>query len=274
VTNNASCATSTACNTENLLAAQGNGSVSANNINHDLKIEYNSVWNVSVERSLSSTTSFQAQYIGSYTVHADNETYQNLYPDNGLNPATGLHVRPIPQMSGFPTITWDGWEKYNALALTLTQHMWRGLAANATYTWSKALDDASNPGADNAGPNFPQDPANLAAEKGLSDFDHRHRFVTNFVYQIPFLENSEGWIHAAFGGWQMGVFGRCKLERPFTVNLSSDNANNGEPLSAPSQRPNLLWQSQQRAKDNHGMVQNILFYDYNALAIHVRKCRP
>ena len=224
--------------TENILTAAG--SFSGNNINHDFKIEYNNVWNLSIQRSLSSTTSFQAQYIGSYTVHADNETYQNLFPDDGLNPATGLHVRPIPQMSGFPSVTWDGWEKYNALALTLTQRIWHGLTFNSTYTFSKALDDASNPGADNAEPNFPQDPGNLAAEKGLSDFDHRHRFVTNFLYQIPFLKHSEGWIHTAFGEWQVGGIWTVQSGAPFTVNLSTDVANNGEPLSAPSQRPNLV----------------------------------
>ncbi len=226
-------------NTENILTASG--SFSGNNINHDFKIEYNNVWNLSIQRSLSPTTSLQAQYVGSYTVHADNETYQNLFPNSCLNPALGCsHVRPIPQMSGFPTITWDGWEKYHALAVTLTQHLWRGLGVNATYTWSKALDDASNPGADNAGPNFPQDPANLAAEKGLSDFDHRHRFVANFLYQLPFLKNSEGWIHTAFSEWQVGGIWTLQTGAPFTVNLSTDNANNGEPLSAPSQRPNLI----------------------------------
>jgi hypothetical protein len=142
-------------------------------------------------------------------------------------------------MSGFPSVTWDGWEKYHALAVTFTQRVWQGLAVNANYTWSKALDDASNPGADNAESNFPQDPANLAAEKGLSDFDHRHRLVSNFLYQIPFLKNSEGWIHTAFGEWQVGGIWTLQTGAPFTVNLSTDVANNGEPLSAPSQRPNL-----------------------------------
>ncbi|MGA7791924.1 MAG: carboxypeptidase regulatory-like domain-containing protein [Candidatus Acidiferrales bacterium] len=225
--------------TEDILTAKG--SFSGNNVNHDFKIEYNNVWNLSIERSLSSTTALQAQYIGSYTVHADNETYQNLFPDSCLNPATGCtHSRPIPQMSGFPSVTWDGWEKYHALAVTFTQRLWRGLTVNSNYTWSKALDDASNPGPDNAEPNFPQDPANLAAEKGLSDFDHRHRFVTNFLYQIPFLKNSEGWVHTAFGEWQVGGIWTLQSGAPFTVNLPTDVANNGEPLSAPSQRPNLV----------------------------------
>jgi hypothetical protein len=239
VTNSTTLCGGAVCNTEGILGVPANGSVSANNINHDFKIEYNNVWNLSLERVLSPTTSFQAQYIGSYTVHADNETYQNLFPDDGLNPASGLHARPIPSMSGFPSVTWDGWEKYNALALTFTQRAWHGFTLNSTYTWSKALDDASNPGADNAGPNFPQDPANLAAEKGLSDFDHRHRFVTNFLYQIPFLRNSQGWIHTAFSGWEVGGIWTLQSGAPFTVNLSTDVASNGEPLSAPSQRPNL-----------------------------------
>ncbi len=222
--------------TENILTASG--SVSANNINHDFKIEYNNVWNLSIQRSLSSTSSFQVQYIGSYTVHADNETYQNLFPSNAL-PAGPAHVRPIPSMSGFPSVTWDGWEKYHALTLTFTQRLWRGLVVNSNYTFSKALDDASNPGADNAEPNFPQDPTNLAAEKGLSDFDHRHRFVSNFLYDLPFLKGRQGWIHSAFGDWQVGGIWTLQSGAPFTVNLSTDVANNGEPLSAPSQRPNL-----------------------------------
>ena len=224
-------------NTENILTASG--SFSGNNLNHDFKIEYNNVWNLSIERSLSRGTSIQAQYIGSYTVHADNETYQNLFPDSALNPGP-QHVRPIPQMSGFPSVTWDGWEKYHALTLTLTQRLWHGLVVNCNYTFSKALDDASNPGADNAEPNFPQDPANLAAEKGLSDFDHRHRFVTSFLYQLPFLNGSQGWAHTALGEWQVGGIWTLQSGAPFTVNLATDVANNGEPLSAPSQRPNLI----------------------------------
>ena len=224
--------------TENILSPENaTGSVSANNINHNFKIEYNNVWNLSIQHGFSQNTSFQAEYIGSYTVHADNQALQNLYPDNALSPGP-LHVRNIPAMSGFTTISWDGWQKYNALALTFKQRIWQGLTVNSTYTWSKSLDDASNPGADNAGPNVPQDMSNYAAEKGPSDFDHRHRFVTNFLYQIPFLKNSEGWINTAFGEWQVGGIWTLQSGAPFTVNLNNDNANNGTPVN--SQRPNYV----------------------------------
>lgn len=239
VTNNPTLCAGTNCTTENILAANPNGSISGSNLNHDFKIEYNNVWNLSIQHSFSSKTSFQAEYIGSYTVHSDNETYQNLFPDACLNPSSGCHTRPISAMSGFAAVTWDGWEKYNALALTFTQRLWKGLVVNSVYTFSKAFDDASNPGADNAEPNFPQDPSNIAAEGGLSDFDHRHRFVTNFLYDLPFLKASEGWMRTAFGGWRVGGIWILQSGAPFTVNLSTDVANNGEPLSAPSQRPNV-----------------------------------
>jgi hypothetical protein len=241
VTNNGTLCSGAACNTEKILSSPPNGSISGNSLNHNFKIEYNNVWNLSVERRLSNTTSIQAQYIGSYTVHADNFTEQNLFPNACLNPATGCHVRPISSMSAFSAVTWDGWEKYNALAFTFSQHLWRGLLVNSAYTWSKALDDASNPGADNAETNYPQDPANLAAEKGLSDFDHRHRFVTNFLYDLPVFRNSEGMVRAAFGGWQIGGIWTLQSGSPFTVNLSTDTANNGELTGGnASQRPNLV----------------------------------
>jgi Carboxypeptidase regulatory-like domain len=223
--------------TENILVAPATGTVSANNIVHDYKIEYNEVWNLAVERSLSSSTSFEAQYVGSRTVHADNQGLQNLFP-GGLPSSSPLHVRPIPQMSGFTSIVWNGWEKYNALILNLNQRAWRGLMLTANYTWSKALDDASNPGPDNAGPNVPQDPTNIAAEKGLSDFDHRNRFVASFLYELPFLRDNSTWLRTAFGGWQVGGIWTIESGSPFTVNLSTDNANNGTPVQ--SQRPNLV----------------------------------
>jgi hypothetical protein len=148
------------------------------------------------------------------------------------------HVRNIPAMSGFSTISWDGWEKYHALALKFTQRFWHGLTLNTVYTWSHSMDDASNPGPDNAGPNVPQDMENYAAESGPSDFDHRHRFVTSFVYQLPFPTNSSGWMQTAFGGWQVGGIWTLQSGSPFTVNLNDDNAGNGTPVF--SQRPDYV----------------------------------
>ncbi len=176
VTNNGTLCSGAACNTEKILSSPPNGSISGNSLNHNYKIEYNNVWNLSIERSLSSTTSIQAQYIGSYTVHGDNYTEQNLFPDACLNLASGCHARPIPSMSAFSSVTWDGWAKYDALAITLSQHLWRGLLVNSSYTWSKALDDASNPGADNAEDELPAGSVQSGSRKGSVGFRPQKSF--------------------------------------------------------------------------------------------------
>ncbi len=222
-------------NTEAILAAPATGAIGANNLNHDFKIEYNNVWNFAIEHSFSPNTTLQAEYIGSETIHADNQALQNLYPDSALA-AGPQHVRPIPQMAGFTTISWDGWEHYNALALTFKHRMGHGLTLDASYTWSKAMDDASNPGADNAETNVPQDMENYAAESGLSDFDHRNRLAVDFMYRLPLFYDSRGWTRTMLGGWQAGGIWTLQSGSPFTVNLPTDNANNGTPIF--SQRPN------------------------------------
>jgi hypothetical protein len=49
-------------------------------------------------------------------------------------------------------------------------------------------------------------------------------------------------VHSAFGNWQVGGIYTLESGSPFTVNLTSDNANNGEPTATQSnisERPNL-----------------------------------
>jgi hypothetical protein len=71
---------------------------------------------------------------------------------------------------------------------------------------SKAVDDASDPGATAFKTNLPQNVRNMAAEHAPSSFDHRHRAVGNAIFA-------------------------------FTVNIGTDRANIG---AGPAQRPNQI----------------------------------
>ena len=53
-----------------------------------------------------------------------------------------------------------------------------------TYTLSKSIDDASSIGG--GGAVVAQNDQDLAAERGLSSFDQRHRFTGDFTYELPF----------------------------------------------------------------------------------------
>ncbi|HTA85921.1 MAG TPA: hypothetical protein VK729_06595, partial [Silvibacterium sp.] len=88
-----------------------------------------------------------------------------------------------------------------------------------------------------------QDPFNLAAERGLSLFDARNRFVASYVWALPFWNRPQNWYQSVLGGWQLNGIATLMSGTPFTVFDSNDVAAQG---SAPeitgfsAQRPNLV----------------------------------
>jgi hypothetical protein len=217
---------------EDALTATSLGTVGGSNLDHDFKIEYNEVWNLSLERELSRGTVFSMAYIGSRTVHADSSTVLNV-PLPG--PGDISARRPIPQLSQFNTIRWDGWATYHALALGIKRRFSQRLTFDANWTWSHSIDDASDPGATLNEANLPQNVYDGAAEKASSSFDHRHRAVVSLVYQLPAPANT-AWVKALLGQWQAGGYFTAQSGAPFTVNIASDQANIG---AGPAQRPNV-----------------------------------
>jgi hypothetical protein len=75
----------------------------------------------------------------------------------------------------------------------------------------------------------------LAAERGPSSFDHRHRFVGNAVYMIPHVPGGPQ-LQAITSGWQLNGIVTLQSGSPFTPILGTDRANIG---AGPAQRPNI-----------------------------------
>ena len=69
---------------------------------------------------------------------------------------------------------------YHAGQLRVMRRFRNGFAANALYTFSKSIDNASSIGG--GGAVVVQDDRNLAAERGLSSFDRRHTLTLSFMF--------------------------------------------------------------------------------------------
>jgi hypothetical protein len=139
---------------------------------------------------------------------------------------------------------------YNALEVSLKQRFSHGLSFLASYTYSKAIDDASSFNMTGsaakpvAGENdLAQNPFDLAAERGPSLFDARHRFVFSYEWSLPFFRQSAGITQAALGGWQLNGIFTAMSGTPFTIFDSTDVSDQG---SAPeitgfsANRPNVV----------------------------------
>ena len=223
--------------TGNILEAAATGTIGGAGIDHNYRTEYAASWSVGLQRMLTSNWLAEASYFGSKIVGADDNTYENI-PAPGPGPVDPR--RPNPNLSGFRNLHWGGWSTYHSLSLKLEKRYSYGLTFNTNYTWSKAIDVASSPGATFSEFNFPQDVRNRRAEKALSSFDHRHRLVLSYSYELPFGKgrswNPNSWVGRLAEGWTVTGIGAFQSGAPFTVNIPSDNANVG---AGPAQRPDL-----------------------------------
>jgi len=141
-----------------------------------------------------------------------------------------------------------GSSNYHSLQARFEKRFSKGLQFEASYTYAHSLDIASNA---NLGPTqnnsdfrdfrIPQQ------EYGNSDFDVRHRFVINSIYELPFghgkrfLGNAGGVANQIVGGWQIANIISLSSGNWYTVLDSNGNfANADGGAGGVSQRPDQV----------------------------------
>jgi hypothetical protein len=93
---------------------------------------------------------------------------------------------------------------YHSLQVRVTTRERRGLVFQVHYTFSKSIDTASDgrPSIFNSLSLGPVYQAAPSLERGLSDFDRRHRVVGFFTWRLGEPGSNLGRVRAIFGGWQ------------------------------------------------------------------------
>jgi len=219
----------TSYSTENILAPANYkvpGSIGANSVDHTFRVEYNEVWNFSLEKALPWSTLLDLEYVGSRTIHADSSTTENIpvLPPAGTT-SSAASRRPYPQLSAFTTIRWNGWAKFNSFTVKATHRFNLGLYFLTSYTLSKSTDDASDAGTTNNEYNLPQNEYAPQLEAAPSSFDHRNRLTGAATYDLPVASSLSGWQREAVSGWRVGGLLTAQSGAPFTVNLSTSAGN-------------------------------------------------
>lgn len=170
-----------------------------------------------------------------------NETYALFeldLPDSqshaGIN--TGSHTYPSyrfyhDQYSALYAWRSIGKSYYNAMEIVLRHKFREGLQADFNYTYSKSIDWTSQAerlgtsgGNNNAQIINSWDPNQL---EGVSDFDMTHQVNANYLWQIPvgrgrhFAQNSNRFLDALIGGWQLTGIVRWTSGLPYAVDNGS-----------------------------------------------------
>jgi hypothetical protein len=213
-------------------------------------------WTLSVERELAANTTLEVNYIGTHALHlldrrnisqplqiqqSDLAFCQELKPDGTpvhLNdaPCTTTSRLPYKNFNGFYIDSdWAGYSHYNAMNIKF-EHRAKDLAVTGVFTWARSLDDksaAAGVGATGSGYQGFEDNHNPNRDYGPSDFNVDHRFVSSYVWQLPFGRGKKfasGINRAAdvaIGGWQLSGITTFQTGFPYSVGGSDLFGYNG-----------------------------------------------
>jgi hypothetical protein len=107
-----------------------------------------------------------------------------------------------------------GSANYNALELS-ARHTSGRLQFAASYTFSKSMDQSSNPGEE-------VNPFNPALSYAISSFDVKHNFVVSYEYQLPFDQFFRP--NRLTHGWSVAGITRFSTGFPVTMVNNGDNS--------------------------------------------------
>jgi hypothetical protein len=213
-------------------------------LDSDTVLPYSNQYNASWERELRASWHVRLGYVGSSThrlVVVRSLNRGLIIPGTKMTEDNVDQRRPIQAYSSIRDIQngADAW--YNAAMASLILSRWHGLHADASYWFSKAMDNGA--GFADQGPlshaNSQWEYESYKDLKALSDFDQPHSFRARISYDTPSPAAAGRWIRALAGGWSISAIALFKTGTPFTVFTGSDSPGFGNVDGNPGDRPTL-----------------------------------
>jgi hypothetical protein len=192
-------------------------------IDDKLKWPYTMNYSLGIQRELGAGIFVEASYVGNQSRHQMRQPDINMpaFADlvaNAKLPAAQQSVtnslRPYLGYSSILMRLSDANANYNGLQLYATKRKgW--FTWTASYTWSKALAEASSN----------TESSDVAGDRhynyGPASFDRRHVFVSTFNAKLPLLKGHAAWQRSVAGGWELSGITRYQTGQYYTITANT-----------------------------------------------------
>jgi hypothetical protein len=213
---------------DNAVAVAGAAGLAPLSVDEGFRNPRVQTWNVNVQRQLWRNFTTMVGYFGSKGDFLRIALNQNQVT-NGARPFPRLSasspILPGAALANITSIASRGYSRYNGVWVTANQRFAHGLQFNGSYTWSKSKDTNSISSTNTP----PQDSTNIAGDYSYSDYDARHRYVLNAIWDLPFKGN------ALKDGWQISVITQGQTGNPIYVTTNQNFTGNNNTI-----RPDLI----------------------------------
>jgi hypothetical protein len=181
-------------------------------------------YTLDVQQQLGKNFLVQVLYSGSTAIHIN---HFSQFANQALPNLPGMRqgFRPHANAGLMLTEADDGVGTYHGGTFRVAKRVGAGLSFSSFYTISKTIDNASSLAETSGSATFAADSYNQRAEKSLSSFDVRHRWVSNYIWDIPIGTGkryvASGVLGQILANWQTAGILTIQSGQPFTPQLSS-----------------------------------------------------
>ncbi|MGH9904144.1 MAG: carboxypeptidase regulatory-like domain-containing protein [Pyrinomonadaceae bacterium] len=229
----------------------------------DQEVPYSLTWTTSFQRQFGTNWAFEARYLGTRGIHLLTQNRINrqatVSPEDGRPGLPTFLQRPSQAQIDGLTLTLDeinarsnfvpaffnagftnpgsivgflsnGNSTYHGASAQLTRRFADGLQLTAAYTWSHLIDDTTaEVNSTVLSPRRVEDFQNLRRDRADSALDRRHRFVSSFIYELPWFRNhSSGFVRTVLGGFNFSGTFTAESGQKATVLSGIDSNGNGD----------------------------------------------
>jgi len=223
------------------LAPKGNpGNATETQFGSNFRNPYSEQWNFGMQRQITGKMAAEVRYVGNH----DLANFQEINGNPALGPLiangfgnvipAGLTPCTNPALPGgtvgyancnFTNVidySNTGYSIYHGLQSQIRLQNWHGFTGEASYTFSKTIDNASEAFSATSGLgtvfDLAQSPFDISkAERGLSSYNYPNVVSLLWVYDLPFRSSQRGILGHVAGGWQINGTYRYTSGQPWTV---------------------------------------------------------
>jgi hypothetical protein len=194
-------------------------------------------------------------------------------------PRLTINGRPAPNFfnanpnAAFARVlTNPAFSNYNALQVEARRRFSRGFSLQGNYTWSKAITDSEGGDTDRESYRTLRD---LSLDRHRADYDQTHRFIGNFIVELPFGPGRKFWnggpalVRKALEGWQVQGIVNWQTGPPLTIISNRSTINQLNPALNPAV---LVGMSLDELRKNTGIYRTplgVFFFNPDLLNITI-----
>jgi Carboxypeptidase regulatory-like domain len=226
----------------------------------DQKVPYALTWTGSIQRQFRTDWSLELRYIGTRGVHLLTQNRINVQarvaPEQGRPglptflttpsqaqldalPLTLAQIQarpsrvPVYGAAGFTSnivaFLSNGNSTYHGASAQLTKRFSKGFQLTSAYTFSHLIDDTTAEVFSTVlSPRRVQDFQNLRPERATSGLNHTHRFVTSWIYELPWFKKRNGLTKTLLDGFNISGTYTYETGEPITIRSGNDANQNGD----------------------------------------------